>query len=357
MTTSTESIPPPLPIQNRIAVVVNGNAKSVSGEVIETLDQILDSGDLFVSRRIEDSKLIAQMLVDRGYGTILTGGGDGTFTIIVTAIVHEARRRNLEIPRFGLLRLGTGNSLAWVLGSTPLGERGKNLEVDLQRLKADAGSRLLHLVESEGVLSPFCGFGLDAAILKDYNATKSALSRGILKNIAPGALSYAISITSQTIPKVFLKKSPHCRIINEGRDAIQIGRDKKPMKRVIQKGEVLYDGPYKIVALSTIPYYGFGFRMFPFVDDYPGTMQLRISDIRILDGIRKFPSVWSGEVTDSRLSDFMVDEVSIEVTPSSPFQIGGDIQGDRAKVRIKVSEPLRIVDFYAPPRGQHVEKN
>ncbi|APR80334.1 Hypothetical protein A7982_05681 [Minicystis rosea] len=104
------------PRGNRIAVVVNGNAKSVTAEVIETLDQILDSGDLFVSRRVEESEAIARTLVDRGYGTILTGGGDGTFTVVVSAVVNEARRRGAPLPRFGLLRLGTGNSLAWVLG-------------------------------------------------------------------------------------------------------------------------------------------------------------------------------------------------------------------------------------------------
>ena len=49
----------------RVAVVVNGNAKSVTTEVIETLDQILDSGDLFVSRRVEESEGIARTLVPR----------------------------------------------------------------------------------------------------------------------------------------------------------------------------------------------------------------------------------------------------------------------------------------------------
>src|SRR5262245_6382736 len=96
----------------RIAVVVNGNAKSVTDEVIETLDQILDSGDLFVSRRVEESEAIARTLLERGYGTILTGGGDGTFTVVVTAVIKEARRRGGPLPRFGLLRLGTGNLLA-----------------------------------------------------------------------------------------------------------------------------------------------------------------------------------------------------------------------------------------------------
>ena len=71
----TPSIPPPP--RERIAVVVNGNAKSVNDEVISTLDQILMGGDLFVSHRLEDSRDIARTLVDRGYGTVLTGGGDG----------------------------------------------------------------------------------------------------------------------------------------------------------------------------------------------------------------------------------------------------------------------------------------
>src|SRR5947209_2618615 len=75
---------PAAPRDGRIAVVVNGNAKSVTAEVIETLDQILEGGDLFVSRRVEESEAIARTLVDRGYGTILTGGGDGTFTVVVT---------------------------------------------------------------------------------------------------------------------------------------------------------------------------------------------------------------------------------------------------------------------------------
>src|ERR1700760_4453461 len=101
---------------HRIAVVVNGNAKSVTSEIIEQLDQILDAGDLFVSRRVEESEAIARTLVDRGYGTIMTGGGDGTFTTVVSAVVKEARQRGAALPRFGLLRLGTGNSLAWVLG-------------------------------------------------------------------------------------------------------------------------------------------------------------------------------------------------------------------------------------------------
>src|SRR5512142_3138195 len=114
-----QTMPPPAGgPDRRIAVVVNGNAKSVNEDVIATLDQILAGGDLFVSRRIEEGPEIARTIVERGYGTVLTGGGDGTFTVMVTEVVREADRRGVRRPRFGLLRLGTGNSLAWVVGAS-----------------------------------------------------------------------------------------------------------------------------------------------------------------------------------------------------------------------------------------------
>ena len=87
----------------RIAVVLNGNAKSVTDEVIATLDQLVAGGDLFVSRRIEEAADIARTVIDRGYDTVLTGGGDGTFTVMVTAVVREAEvagrsQRHVEAP-------------------------------------------------------------------------------------------------------------------------------------------------------------------------------------------------------------------------------------------------------------------
>lgn len=332
-------------------MVVNGNAKSVTDEVIETLDQILDSGDLFVSRRVEDSERIAQTLVDRGYGTILTGGGDGTFTVVVTSVVNEARRRGAPLPRFGLLRLGTGNSLAWVLGASNA-PAGRGLAVDLQRLRAEAGSRNLRLVEAEGVLSPFCGFGIDAVMLRDYNEVKAMLARGPLRRWAPGPVAYTVAAITRTIPAFVVRRTPHCRVINEGSDAFRVGEKGSIIGAPIPRGGVLYEGPARIVALSTIPYYGFGFRMFPYAEDRPDRMQLRISTVHPFTFVRHFSEIWRGEYDDLEIIfDYFVDDVSIEMDPPTSFQIGGDVRGERQRVRMKLTEPIRIVDFYAPPRG------
>lgn len=341
------------PRGGRLAVVVNGNAKSVTAEVIETLDQILDGGDLFVSRRVEESEAIARTLVDRGYGTILTGGGDGTFTVVVTAVVNEARRRGAPLPRFGLLRLGTGNSLAWVIGASKQTERGgRGLAADLARLRADAGSRDLRLVEAEGMLSPFCGFGIDAVMLRDYGAVKSLLARGPLKRLAPGPLAYAVAATTRTLPGYVLRATPHCRVINEGGDAFRVGERGRIVGSPLRKGAVLYEGPAKIASVGAIPYYGFGFRFFPYADDRPDRMQLRLSKISAAAFVANFRSIWRGDYDDLETTfDYLVDDITIEMDPPTSFQIGGDVAGERSRVRVRLTEAIRIVDFYAPPRG------
>ena len=349
----------------RIAVVVNGNAQSVSEEVISTLDQILDAGDLYISRRIEDADAIAASLLDRAYDTILTGGGDGTFTVVVTAVVREAERRAQasgeagpsRLPRFGLLRLGTGNSLAWVVGASVTGRRGprvaKALSADIARLRADAGSRLLPLVEAEGILSPFCGFGVDATVLRDYNATKKAIARGPLRHVLPGITAYGIAAVTRTLPAYLLRPASHCRITNRGGDAWRIGERGATIGPPIRSGEVLYEGPATITAMATIPYYGFGFRMFPYAEERAGKMQLRVSTVRTFSFVKHFPEIWRGDYYNPQeLFDFFVDEVDVEMDPPTSFQIGGDVLGDRAKVRARLHQPIPVVDFYAPPRGE-----
>lgn len=343
-----------IPGPGRLAVVVNGNAKSVSDEVIATLDSILEGGDLFVSRRVEDSESIARTLVDRGYGTILTGGGDGTFTVVVTAIVREAERRNAPLPRFGLLRLGTGNSLAWLLGSsrTGKGRTARALEVDIARLRNDAGSRELRLVEVDGVLAPFCGFGVDAIALHDYHTTRRWLSRGPLRKIAPGALGYAISATTRTIPGYLLRPTPHCRVVNRGGDAFRIGPRGSRLGEPIPHGAILYEGPAMMVSCGTIPYYGFGFRVFPFALDREDRMQLRVSNVGSVPFVKNARAIWNGEYENLELlHDYFVEAVEIEMDPATAFQIGGDEAGERPSVNVRLARPIRIVDFYAPPRG------
>lgn len=338
----------------RLALVVNGNARSVSAGLLETIARLVGDGDLFVSHHADESEAIARTLVERSYDTILVGGGDGTFTVVATAVVLEARLRGAPLPRFGVLRLGTGNSLAWALGAGKGGERGagRALVADLQRLGAGAGTRDLRLVEAEGIVSPFCGFGVDAIMLRDYARVKELLSRGPLRRFAPGLLSYVIAATTRTIPSYFVRPTPRCRIVNEGSDAYRVGGGGRILEGPIRKGDVIYEGPAKVASLSTIPYYGFGFRFFPYADQRADRMQLRVSTISPLAFVRHFGAIWRGDYADpSTAFDYLVDDVSVEMSPETSFQIGGDVRGDRSRVRVRLTEPIRVVDFGAPPRA------
>lgn len=338
--------------RERLAVVVNGNAKNVTAEVVDTLEEILDSGDLFVSRSLEEAGAIAETLVDRGYGTVLTGGGDGTFTAVVTRVVRLARARGVEPPHFGLLRLGTGNSLAWFVGAHGVGRRG--LAADLHALRHRAGSRPLRLVEVEGHLAPFCGFGIDANVLADFHRVRAALrSLPFPTRWAQGLVSYSVAAGALSMPKYLFRRIPRVRVTNLGDDAYLVGQGGKVAEGpVFRKGDVIFEGPARMVSASTIPYYGFGFRVFPYATAREDRMALRITTIGPLEFVPNLRALWNGSYQNPRsLWDFLVDRVRIELDISTSFQIGGDAMGERTSVEVAVTErPVQIVDLYAPPR-------
>jgi diacylglycerol kinase family enzyme len=343
----------PVERPRRICVIVNGNAKSVTAEVLATLDEILDAGDLFISRSVEEGAKFAETVIDRGYGTVLTGGGDGTFTSVVTQVVRAARKRGVKPPRFGLLRLVTGNSLSWVVGASDA-NRGRGLAADVQRLKGEAGARPLRLVEVEGILAPFCGFGIDANVLADFHTVRDAFRKLPLPlKWTGGGLSYAVAASTMSIPKYLVKPVPFVRVINLGADAFHIGDGGRPSKEPIRAGEIIYEGKARMVSASTIPYYGFGFRVFPFADERADRMALRVTTIGSIEFVSHFTKIWRGEYqSPTSLFDYLVERVRIEIEPTTAFQVGGDAMGDRDAVEVAMSaEPIELVDFYAPPRG------
>ncbi len=352
----TEPTPAPVSAREsrgrRVAVVVNGRAKNVTAQVISTLDRILEGSDLFVSRRIEDAREIAQTLVHGQYETVLTGGGDGTFTVMVTEVVREARKRGAALPRFGLLKLGTGNALAWVVGARDI--KGGEVDADIRRLCEEAGSRPMRLIEVEGIITPFCGLGADAHVLADYNWVKQHLGATPFKRFSSGPPGYAIASMTRTLPSLLFQGMTQCRAINAGGEAYRVGPHGSVVGRPVYAGEVLYEGPMRLCALSTIPYYGYGFRMFPYAEDRRDRMQLRLSTIKPLEFLYHLKEIWRGEYENPNcLFDFLVEKVAFEFEPKAPFQVGGDARGERARLEVGLSPtPIELVDFYAPPRSE-----
>ena len=272
--------------------------------------------------------------------------------VMVTAVVNEARRQRKALPRLGLLRLGTGNALAWVVGASRV--KGRGLAADIQRLNQDAGSRALRLIEVEGVIAPFCGIGADAVVLSDYQAVKRALEGTPLGRLARGPAGFCVAAATRSIPSYMLRVVHHCRVTNHGSVAFRIGAKGSILGPPIPPGGIIYEGPARVASMSTVPYYGFGFRFFPYAEEREDRMQLRISTIGLAAFINNFRSIWRGEYNDPEtVFDYLVDAVTIEMDPATAFQVGGDEHGQRTRVQARLSpEAIRLVDFYAPPNAQ-----
>ena len=332
---------------DRVAVVVNGNARRVTEDLVEILDELVKSGDLFVSRSLEEGQDIAKRIVNRDFRTVLTGGGDGTFTQMVTWVTREARAQGKEPPRFGLLKLGTGNALAWVLGRG----QARTAVADLARVRTEGGTRTLRLLDVEGTLSPFAGLGAGALALEHFEAIKPRLGAvpGVGRYLT-GGVSHALAITTGAAPEVLRQAPGRVRIVNRGAPATRLDEDGQPAGPPIATGAVLYDGTMRGVVASTIPYWGFGARIFPFAEEREDRFHLRVVDLGPAQVARHLRRIWRGTYRARGVHDFLVDAVHVQADGPTPLEIGGDFAGRRESVELRLSEePIRVVDYYAPP--------
>jgi len=343
---------------------LNANARSVTERLRRDLENFVPPEDLFFSRSFDDARRIARTVLDRGYRTVLTGGGDGTFVGYVNLMYAEAEARQafsssggaalrtapvrVALPRVGVLKLGTGNSLAGFSGAS-----SRRVGVVEDILRAQSGeitaSRPLHLLSHEGKRAPFAGMGIDAAVLNDYVSVKENLAGTRLQFAATGGLGYFCAVVGKTIPTVLAQRSaPNVEVLNLGGLAWQLGQGGLPVGRQIEHGEILYRGPCRLAAAGTVPCYGYGLQIFPHALRSPGRFQLRLTAMgvpRILGNLRK---IWKGQTPRTGLFDFSCTKVQITFDRDMPLQVGGDAEGYRKQLVLEMAdEPIELLDFAA----------
>jgi hypothetical protein len=167
-----------------------------------------------------------------------------------------------------------------------------------------------------------------------------------------GGMGYFWSVVGKTIPTYLLQRSvPNVEVVNLGGPAQQVGLDGKPAGRDIQHGEIIYRGPCRVAAAGTVPFYGFGFQMFPHAMRAPGRFQLRLAAIgvsRILGNLR---TLWRGGPPPAGVLDFHCEKVLIRFDRDMPLQVGGDAEGYRRETVLEMAErPLELLDFRTPGR-------
>ena len=330
------------------AVLLNANAKQVNAQLRRALERVMAPEDIFLSHSAAEAHAVADTVVLRQYETVFTGGGDGTFVGWVNDIIESAERRALPVPRFGVLALGTGNAVAEVVGARP-----DDHMADLAAFASGEANhvRQLDLLTCEGRRTPFAGLGIDAAVLNDYCWLKKQLGDTALRRLATGASGYALSVALRSAPRYLLeRRQSYCEIVNVGRPAYQLDGRGRQVGRAIGHGELVYAGPCMMAAGSTVPFYGFGLKAFPFAESRPGMLQLRIATQLSLPSVLwNLPSIWSGEFAHDNLLDFHVERVTVQFERPMPLQIGGDAEGWRERVVFGMaSNGVEVVDFKQP---------
>lgn len=341
------------PVEPRVAVLLNANAKRVNEKVRRTLSHVVPDGDLFMTKTFEEARRVAELVVERRYQTVFTGGGDGTFCGFLNEIQNVIDRRRaanpfavIRPPRFGVLKLGTGNSLANLCGAT--GGAGEGILDDVLRARANEvpGVIKLELLHAENKRAPFVGIGLDAGILNYFVEVKHATAKSPFAKLFAGGLGYATAIGARAIPTYTFRPTPHIEVRSRGA-AYRIGSDGKPIGPAFGPGAVLYSGPANIAAAATVPCYGFNFKLFPFAGQRRGMMHLRVSAVPIPKVIPNiYPALWNGTWFPEGLYDFFAEDIEIRSDRKVPLQVGGDAEGYRDAIRISVwKNTVELLDF------------
>lgn len=340
----------------KVAVLLNANARSVTEGLKRELENFVPPEDLFYSRSFEDARDIARQVIERGYRTVLTGGGDGTFVGYVNCLFEQAMQPRpsvsgalklapmpayaVRLPKVGVLKLGTGNAVADFAGAS-----GKRVGVVEDILRARSGevskAREFWLLSHEGKRAPFAGLGIDAKLLNDYVSVKD--------KVGAGGFGYFCSVVGKTIPAYVMQRGvPNVEVVNLGGPAWRIGPDGKAAGREIERGEILYRGPCKMACAGTVPNYGFGFQIFPYATHAPGRFQLRLTAIGVPTILGNLRSLWRGGTPPKGVFDFHCEKVQIRFDREMPLQVGGDAEGYRREVVFEMAErTLDLLDFRA----------
>jgi diacylglycerol kinase family enzyme len=344
-------VPPKPTVESKVAVLLNANARKVTSRVVRALSHAVPEGDLYLSKSELDCRRIAQTVLDKRYHTVFLGGGDGTFMGFVNELLNQAevRRRHhasQPVPRFGVLKLGTGNSVATLVKASAAKNDGVLDDVLRARAGEVPGYRTLDLLMVEGKRAPFAGLGLDGKLLNDYIWVKERLGKGMLEPLMKGGAGYFTSVAFKTVPYYLSHStSVECEIINEGVTAYKCGPDGLPVKSW-EKGETMFKGPLMMAAAGTVPFYGYELKMFPFAAKRRGMMNLRFGALSTTGILANLKGLWAGTWHPENMHDVLCSDVRIKFARPMAFQVAGDAEGYREDVRFSVaSEPIEVVDF------------
>jgi diacylglycerol kinase family enzyme len=330
----------------RAVAIVNGNARGLGGRLRRKLEAALP-GAVRYTDSLDDARSTIRAEIRRGVELVILGGGDGTVVMGLTLLGEACRGLGKREPAIGILRLGSGNAIADTVGASD------DAEEDLARLARGAGVRReTPMLEVLGVRAPFVGVGVDAQLLEDHEIVGRAVDRvPVARRLLGGASRYALSVALRSVPRFALGGGgrPHASVTNLGAPAIEMGRT-GPTGRSEPAGQQLWQGSCTLVAGATIPFFGFGLKMFAFAGSQRGKFHLRCGDAGLFEIMRNTPAAFRGDYFSDHVTDFMCDRVAITLDRETAVEAGGELLGRRDHIELSLGAPVTLVALDSSPR-------
>lgn len=322
----------------RAVVVVNGNARRASPGLHARLDRVAP-GRVRLTSSLDEARGVVRAEIERGVDLVVFGGGDGTFVMGLTLLAEACRGAGRPEPAVGVLRLGSGNAIADAVGASD------DVAGDLARLlRGEARWRSAPMLEVLGMRAPFVGVGIDAQLLEDHHAIGAVVDRVPVARRLGGGARYALSVALRSVPRFARGERPIATVRNAGAPAIEMARGGATGQRCAA-GEVLWTGACTMVAGATIPYFGFGLKMFAFGEARPDRFQLRCGDTGLLEMLRSVPAVFRGDYFSPRVRDFLCDRVVLELDRPAALEAGGELLGQHRRVELSMAAPITLASL------------
>lgn len=294
-------------------------------------------GQVRITTSLVHAREVIRSEIARGHDLVVLGGGDGTIVMGLALIDEACRGMGRPEPAIGILRLGSGNAIADTVGATA------DPAADLAQLAAGhAAWRTLPMLEVLGVRAPFVGMGVDALLLEDQEAVGRIVDRvPVARRIVGGTTRYALSVALRSLPRFATQSRPAAIVTNTGQPAAEMMRG-GPTGRQIPSNTVMWKGNCTLVAGATIPFFGFGLKMFAFAGARADRFHLRCGDVGLLEILRNTPAAFRGEYFSEHVRDFLCDRVKIELDADTAIEAGGELLGHRRDVEIGLGRPATI---------------
>ncbi|MBX7098978.1 MAG: diacylglycerol kinase [Myxococcaceae bacterium] len=322
-----------------IAFWFNAKAKRVTPKVIAAFREALPHARVLASGSLEDAKREAQTLVEKPPRLLFCGGGDGTVVVLLNLLRELGAK---SFPTIALLQLGTGNGWPRATGAPPWRAALKRLG----KIPLPPPTQRFNLVEVEGRLCHFTGVGWDGIILHDYRRNlekrrSQLVASRFATRLHSSVFGYLYSVARITVPEQMALNRKHgratVRVENLGPDAYRLDENGQSVE--LPKGQVvLHEGPHSIAAAATEPFWGGGFRAFPYAMAMPGYVNVRLYDRPVLEGFLNTPRLWRGGIGLPGFHDFFLTRGRFVFSREVPFQVGGDVVGPRDSLELNVAK-------------------